>query len=170
MTVFVLDTSAILSGKPIDIHGKLVTVPSVEKEMMKEENDRRAFVFLKVKGLKVYTPSEEAVALVENVARQSGEEKRLSFTDKEVLALAVDMKKKEDVCLLTDDYSMQNMATLLGITYEGFSQHGILEQFIWKYRCIGCKKVFKEYMPSCPVCGSSLKTVVKKRFPLHRKR
>ncbi|HEC82197.1 MAG TPA: NOB1 family endonuclease [Thermoplasmatales archaeon] len=171
MTVFVLDTSAVLSGKPIVLFDEeMVTVPSVEKETAKDEEDHRIFRYLVERGLKVFIPSRESVKVVEKAAEKSGDSNRLSKVDKELLALAVDFKKKDEVCLLTDDYSMQNVAELLGIKYEGVSQRGISKRFVWVYRCMGCKKVFKEYMSSCPVCGSPLKMVVKKRFSLNKKR
>ena len=171
MTVFVLDSSAVLSGKPITLsEGNMVTVPSVEKEVAKNEEDYRIFKYLMEKGLQVFIPSKEGVEVVENAAGKSGDTRRLSQVDKELLALAVDLKKKDDVCILTDDYSIQNVADFLGIRYEGVSQNGISKRFVWVYQCTGCKKVFKEYMSSCPVCGSPLKMVVKKRFTLSRKR
>ncbi|HEC86876.1 MAG TPA: nucleic acid-binding protein, partial [Thermoplasmatales archaeon] len=46
MRIFLLDTSAILSGKPLSLDGEMVTVPTVEKEMAKRKDDYNLFLYL----------------------------------------------------------------------------------------------------------------------------
>lgn len=129
--------------------------------MARKKEDYRIFEYLKEKGLKILKPSNENMERVEELAREGGEERRLSLTDKELLALALELKENDDVIVVTDDYSMQNLADFFGIEYIGISQKGISKRFVWRYRCEGCEKVFKRYVASCPVCGSSLRTFVK---------
>jgi len=71
-------------------------------------------------------------------------------------ALALDINKDEDAkaIILTDDYSIQNVASTLNIKYQSFSQKGITKKFKWQYRCPGCKKQFKETVTICPICGT----------------
>jgi len=93
-----LDSSAILSGKPIDLNGRIVIPESVEKEVMRE--DPKLFDLI-----------------------QMGESRRLSKVDKEVIAVALDNMGRGDVCIITDDYSIQNVASFLGffgIEIQGF--------------------------------------------------
>ncbi|HDO19214.1 MAG TPA: nucleic acid-binding protein [Thermoplasmatales archaeon] len=164
MNIFVLDASAILSGKPIELDGILITVPSVKREVSKRHD--YAFEFFLSKGLSIESPSKESMSLVEKVAEEIGEKERLSQTDKEIVAIALDKRGKGNVCILTDDYSIQNIASMLGIRYQGISEKGITKKFVWRYKCEGCKKVFKERLSSCPICGSKLKPFVKRKMAI----
>ena len=65
-----------------------------------------------------------------------------------------------NVSILTDDYSIQNVANELGIHFETMSQSGITKKFKWIYRCRGCGKKFKENISICPICGASTKNVI----------
>jgi len=161
MRIFLLDTSAILSGKPLSLDGEMVTVPAVEKEMAKRKDDYNLFLYLQEKGLKIFKPSKKSVEQVDELARKRGEDRRLSPTDKELLALAIELRENSEVVLVTDDYSMQNLADFFEINYTGVSQKGISKRFVWMYKCKGCGKIFKRYVSSCPVCGSPLRTFVK---------
>jgi len=57
-----------------------------------------------------------------------------------------------------DDYSIQNVATRLGVPYERVLERGIVEVVRWRYRCTGCGRFFDEPIKECPVCGSRVKT------------
>ncbi|MCD6411259.1 MAG: NOB1 family endonuclease [Thermoplasmata archaeon] len=165
MKVYILDSTAILSGKPLLFDGEIITVSSVEKEVIKKGEGER-IAFLKGKGLKTYHPSKESLEFIEKLAREKGENTRLSPADKELLALALDFKREKETILVTDDYSIQNMADFLNIKYLGLMEKGISKRFVWMYKCNGCGKVFKNHLARCPVCGSRLKTIVKKASPL----
>jgi len=71
-----------------------------------------------------------------------------------VLALALDLKAE----LLTDDYSIQNLARVMGVRYRGVGMKEIKEVVRWKYRCTGCRKEWDENYPDCPICGSPLRS------------
>ena len=60
--------------------------------------------------------------------------------------------------VLTDDYSIQNVASRLGIPYEVILERGIREVVRWRYRCTGCGKFFEKPTKECPVCGARVKT------------
>ena len=59
----------------------------------------------------------------------------------------------------TDDYSIQNLARVLGLKYKTVGFKGIKEVIHWKYRCRGCGRIFDKNMPDCPICGSQLRSV-----------
>lgn len=161
-TVYVVDTSAVLTGKPLDIEGVFVTVPSVDAELEEGGRDYRSMQFLKEKGLQVSSPSEEAIRKVHRVAEETGDVARLSDADIDLLALAVDRQKQgADVVILTDDYSIQNVAFSLGIMFKSVSENGITKKFVWRYMCTGCKRKYKEHIKTCPICGKHVKTIVK---------
>jgi UPF0271 protein len=165
--VFIIDTSAILSGKPINIHNaSIVTTPGVSEEFNPGGRDFHTFELLKETGLIIHLPSKEAITIVKKTAQETGDDRRLSVTDIEIVALALDINKKPDqeATILSDDYSIQNVASTLDIKYQGFLQKGITKKFKWVSRCPGCGKQFNEIKKICPICGTSTKSSL-----LHKK-
>ena len=102
--------------------------------------------------------SKESLDKVTEAARKSGDLGRLSPVDMTVLALAVDVQGT----IWSDDYSIQNVARIMGIGFRPIGMKGIEKVVKWNYRCIGCGKWFKEKMPECPICGSGMKACRKK--------
>jgi UPF0271 protein len=169
--IFVIDTSAVLSGKPINIDtAQITTTSGVSKELKPGGRDYRAFQFLKEKGLTIGSPSKQSLTLVDNAAVETGDKDRLSNADKEILALALDINKNKDkeAIVLTDDYSIQNLAIFLNIKYENISQSGITKKFKWIYQCRGCGKKFKENIKTCPICGAGIKNIISTKENIER--
>ncbi len=152
---YVLDTSAILSGRIFA--GKLYTTPEVAKEIKPGGHSWRLMEFLMSRGMEIKEPSKKAVDIVKKTAMKTGDIASLSPADIEALALAYEL----NATLLTDDYSMQNVAKELNIKYESVIEEGIKEKFYWIFRCKSCGKFFKEFYEICPVCGGKLKRVRK---------
>jgi len=170
-TIFILDTSALLSGKPINIdNAKMVTTPNISKELKPGGRDYRTFQFLKEKGLTIHAPSKESMEKIAIVSKDTGDEKRLSYADNEILALALEMSQEHegDVIILTDDYSIQNVAHALNINFKSISQDGIIKSFKWTYRCSGCGKKFNENIKTCPICGALTKTIISHKRDINR--
>ena len=160
---FILDTSAILSGKPINFDNvNLVTTQSVSDELKPGGRDYREFQFLIEKGLTIRLPSKNSIDKIKKTSTETGDNGRLSKTDIEVLALAYEIKNEPDqeVFILTDDYSIQNIADHLNIEYLSISQTGITKRFKWTYRCRGCGKKFKDNISICPICGADTKKII----------
>jgi UPF0271 protein len=149
----VLDASAVLSGMPLPDDGDLLLPPLVEKELG-HAWARRKLEYLKGVRLAVQEPSRAATEAIKAKCRATGDDARLSAADIQVLALAFEA----GATILTDDYSIQNTASVLGIPYRPVSQKGIGAVFVWSYRCTGCRKVFDQNLPECPICGSKLKS------------
>lgn len=161
--IFILDTSAVLSGKSIDLdNAKMVSTPGVSKELKPGGRGYRAFQFLIEKGLAIHIPSKESTSRINVTSWGTGDKDRLSDADKEILALALDVNKdkEKEAIILTDDYSIQNVAHVLNIKFETFAQTGIKKEFKWTYQCSGCGKKFKEHIKICPICGSRTKNIV----------
>ena len=95
---------------------------------------------------------------VRAVAKKSGDIGRLSDVDVTVIALALDLEG----VILTDDYSIQNVAKIMNIEYKPVGMKGIKKVEKWNYQCTGCKKWFKEPSPECPICGHTLRSCRKK--------
>lgn len=161
--LIVLDTSAILSGKPLHFpYAEMVTTSEVIQELQPGGRDHRNLSYLLEKGLTVHDATSASRDLVRQMANQTGDISRLSLTDISVLALGLDLhhQEKTEVWLLTDDYSMQNVALALDLRVESISQRGITKRFKWTCRCQGCGKKFKEHINICPICGATTKTRV----------
>jgi len=158
--VFIIDTSAILSGKPIQLgEAAMITAPAASEELKPGGRDYRTFQFLLEKGLTVTAPTKESIDIIQKVAEETGDVNRLSPADIEILALALDINKDKDdkAIILTDDYSIQNVASTLNIEYQSLSQRGIIKKYKWQYRCPGCKKQFEKSVKICPICGTETK-------------
>lgn len=102
--------------------------------------------------------SKESLAIVDEAARKTGDAGRLSPMDRTVIALALDV----DGTILSDDYSIQNVARVLGIEFRAVGTKGIKKVVKWNYQCIGCRKWYKEKSEECPVCGSPMRACRKK--------
>ena len=163
--IFIIDTSAILSGKPINLDdANMITTPSVSEELTPGGRDYRTFQFLQEKGLSIQSASKESANKIKKIAEETGDKYRLSSADVEILALALDVNKtdsKKEAVILTDDYSIQNVANTLNIKFQSFSQRGIRKKFKWYYRCPGCGKRFKESVKICPICGTKTKISIR---------
>jgi len=148
----VLDTSALMSGRPFE--GELFTTEGVLRELRKQEaNTPQLEAFLAVK-VRVASPSPEGLAAVRKRAETTGDAHRLSPTDMGLLAVASDL----GATLVTDDYSIQNLAQEIGLSYEPVLERGITELVRWRYRCSGCGRAYEEWQNPCPVCGAKLRT------------
>ena len=170
--VVIIDTSAVLSGKPINFDDVIiVTAQSVSDELKPGGKDYQTFQFLMEKGLKVDSPSRESIVETRAISTRTGDIGRLSKTDIEILALALDLSREKDKepVILTDDYSIQNVANVLNIQFESISQQGIKKRFKWSYRCRGCGKKFEEYIKVCPICGAATKNIISRNANIKKR-
>jgi UPF0271 protein len=160
--IYILDTSAILSGKPLNfIDAEMITTFSMSSELKPGGKDYQIFSYLKDKGLKFQIPSQESIDFIKKTSKKTGDSRRISQVDLEILALAFDLHKEGFNCIiLSDDYSIQNIASELKLNFQGISQKGITKKLKWSVRCIGCGKKFKEDISLCPICGSNTKNIV----------
>lgn len=151
----VLDTSALFGLEQVPEDWEAFVTEGVLLELQRY-NDRRASNLLP--KLKVSEATSISLTVVKEAAKATGDSRRLSRTDLEVLALAYEL----GATLASDDYSIQNLASVLGIKFIPLGQKGISKVVRWNYLCTGCGKVFKEPHPDCPICGSHLRTTRRK--------
>jgi len=141
---FILDTSAFIRG--LRLKGELITVPEVVSEL-KDQNSRINF---ELSGCRVEEAKEEYTREVIKSIKALGEGE-LSKTDINLLAKALEYKGT----LVTDDYSIQNVASFLGIEVVPVIRGKIKEIIKWERRCSGCGR--RVDADICPFCGSEVK-------------
>ena len=154
----VLDASALLSGRPFE--GELFVTPEVVAEVRRKGTSPPLEMFLDVK-VSVRSPDPEVLARVDAAAARTRDDRRLSPADRGLLALALDL----DAAIATDDYSIQNLCTELGLAYVPVMQPGITETIHWRYRCVGCGRVWDSWFRECPNCGARIRTARPERTP-----
>lgn len=147
----VLDASALLTGRQFP--GDLLTVPGVLREVHRHGTTLPLEALLATQ-VRVITPGAAALGRVRAASEATGDAHRLSPTDRDLLALALE----EAATLVSDDYSIQNLARTLGVPYEPVLTPGIKETWRWTYRCTGCGRTWPEWHEECPVCGAALRT------------
>jgi len=158
MRGYVLDTSALFYGKEAPQGLECVIPPGVVRELKKEDMGERLELLLATR-IRVVSPSEGSVKMVKEKAKETGDTRRLSETDVEIIALAIDLGYE----LVSDDYSVQNLARVIGVACRGMDQKGISEVYHWEARCRGCGKVFPAEVRECDVCGSETRAKRKRR-------
>ena len=152
--VLILDSSALFSMENLP-EGDCVCPPGVIDELRKYD-DRRLDLWGDM--LRVSDCSPGSLEIVREEARKSGDLGRLSPVDMTVIALGLDLEGT----VLSDDFSIENVCSRLNIPYKPVGTKGIKKVEKWNYRCIGCKKWYKEKMDECPICGSPMKAHRKK--------
>jgi UPF0271 protein len=165
----VLDTSAFLAGfDPFAANEKQITVPNVEEEI---RTNSMTWVRFKASTenakVLVKKPAEEALKKVEEYAVQVGDSFFLSETDKQLLALALELKTTAcDPQIVTDDYSIQNVCTRLGIEFISLATFGIRRLLEWIRYCPACHKEYAANCVSteCKICGTKLKRKPRKEL------
>ncbi len=155
MNIYVLDTSALLV---LYIPVGSVTCVHVLDEV--RSVSVRDIVAGLVDGgvIEIREPGEDSVGRVVNISRELGEVDRLSKADIHVLALALELHGEgHDVKVCTDDYSIQNILSHVGIEYE-VVRRGISRVIRWGYRCRVCGKMYESIPENaiCPLCGGNV--------------
>ncbi len=163
VTTYVLDASAFIYG--VSPGGEVETVPAVYAEV-KDERSRLTLELME--GLKVVEPAAPYVGRVAAAARETGDDRRLSPADGDLLALALQEREAgKDAVIVTDDYAVQNVARRLGVRTAALRQKKTRRAVAWEQRCTGCGRRFEGGEgpapggecegTECPVCGSPLR-------------
>jgi len=154
--MLIIDAAIFIQG--IDVEG--VTTPKVIEEVKDPESRLLLESLISAGKVKVMVPSKDSIEKIKEKALETGELGELSDADIEILALAYELKGE----LFTDDYNLQNIATLLGLKFRTLKK-GIKKVIKWRYVCVGCGKKFETQLPDdvCPDCGSKVRLLPKKK-------
>lgn len=141
----VADASVFIWGKMPE--GELITVPAVENEL----RDLRSKALFGISGVRVESPSNQALKRARKAAQETGDIRVLSSADLEVLAKAIEY----EATVATDDYALQNVALHLGLKIEPIGQPAIKRKLKRRQRCHACGETFDG--EACPDCGTPAK-------------
>ncbi len=167
--VLVLDASAFIAGfDPLSVAEEQYSVPGVRRELVSNTLPRVRFKTAEEGGrLKVEAPTSRSLRRAREASETVGDARFLSDADFQVLALALGLKDEGyDPHIVTDDYSIQNVADQLGIGFAPLMTFGIRFRLEWILYCPACHRKYpSDYrFESCEACGTALK-----RKPLKKK-
>ena len=161
LNALILDATAIIQGyEHPDPEIQLYTVPYVVNEIRDTVPKLRLDAWINAGKIKIIDPETQHIEKIESETQKMGESRNLSNPDKMVLALALQLKNDEwETMIVSDDYSVQNMASKLGIKYISIAVHGIKRRIEWEIYCPGCRRKYSipQREGVCPVCGTALK-------------
>jgi UPF0271 protein len=160
--VLVLDTSAFIAGfDALSITDPVYTVPAVGQELISNSLVYTRFkTAVESRKLRMRTPSNVFLDRVDESSKTVGDMLFLSDVDKQVLALALELKSRgENPLIVTDDYSIQNVANQLELEFAPLMTFGIRYRLNWTIYCPACHR---QYSPNykgkaCEACGTELK-------------
>lgn len=160
--VVVVDTSAFIAGfDPFSISQEQYSVLEVKNELIPDSLPWIRFDSAVESGkLKVMKNNLESLRKAEECSKSVGDMLRLSEVDLQVLALAIQLKDAfREPLIITDDYSIQNVADKMGLKFKSLINFGIRYQLHWIIYCPACyRKYPQNYRHKvCEICGSKLK-------------
>ncbi len=167
--VLVLDASALIAGfDPLSVAEEQYSVPQVRRELVSNSLPWVRFTTAVEGGrLRVEVPGSRSLRMVKEASKRVGDVRFLSGADLQVLALALELKDRGcNPQIVTDDYSIQNVADQLGIGFASLMTFGIRFRLEWILYCPACHRKYpSDYrFKSCEVCGTELR-----RKPLSKK-
>jgi len=172
--VLVLDTSALVMGlNPSALELPTYSVPSVMGELPPLSLPYTRFSASQDSShLTVKRPSGSSLKLVDEASSRVGDVGVLSNADREVLALALDLKLAGlSPTIISDDYAIQNVSEALGVEHSSLATFGITKKFDWIYYCPACFRRYRARGDNtiCRVCGTRLERKVAKKERVLRK-
>jgi len=165
----VLDTSAFIAGyDPLSVSDDQFTVPTVVEELIANSMPWvRLNAAVEIGKLRLRMPRDLSLRIVKESSKALGDMLYLSSADFNVLALALELKEEGySPSIVTDDYSIQNVANQLSIGFSALMTYGIRHRLQWILYCPACHHKYPaDYeLKNCKICGTVLK-----RKPLAKK-
>jgi UPF0271 protein len=171
--IYVLDSSAFIFGFAINPSFKSYTTKEVIQEICTNEFTKtKVDIYIAQGSIEIVSPPNEFLRKVSTVTQNTSDLKFLSKTDLSIIALALFLKESSNqkVVLVSDDYAIQNAASVLRIEFKPLKAKGIEKQIIWEIYCPACKKVFPNSTTlKCQFCGHNLKRRPVSKSPITEK-
>jgi len=136
----------------------VVTTPFIEEEL-KSLPSKMDFYRASSMNLHIMLPKREYFEKVKKLSDKT--KHKLTNADISIIALSLEFKEKnKNVVLVSDDYSVQDLASRLSIDVLSLTKPKIKEHYEWKRICIACNRETSSDI--CEICG--LRTVyIRKR-------
>jgi UPF0271 protein len=168
-SILIFDTNIFLTGIDFSlIPNEIYTTTQVieEIEVLKYEDKNRnvmnrIYAAKETGQLIIKPPLDKYITLAEENSKLLGDFRRLSKTDIGVIALALELRdtKKSEVIVYTNDYTIENLSSHLGLKYKPIFKQGIKKKIIFEKYCPICNKVYNpnDLYKNCENCGIKLK-------------
>ncbi|MFX0049828.1 MAG: NOB1 family endonuclease [Candidatus Hermodarchaeota archaeon] len=158
--IYVLDATAFIGlNFPILMEPKtfpnasFFTTPSVASEL-KDFRSKMNLEAMKESGLLQFnTPIPEIQHKITNKIKMIDPQSTLSRVDIDILTITLQLKG----ILITNDFTIQNMAHFLKIPIKSIDGKKITNLRMWQLKCKSCGKNAEIYFQTCPHCGGQLK-------------
>lgn len=162
----VLDTAALLYWPVTELSGGICST-SQQSEL--EQVSLQRYMLISSLDIDWRVPTPDWIDEAKQQAASSGDLPRLSAVDVDVLALAIGL----NMPLYTDDYRMQNVMQMAGLTTHSVGTTGAKQVWQWELRCTGCRAT--EAVPpsinssksgpvkECSSCGAAMMLKRKKQ-------
>jgi len=172
--ILIFDANIFLTGVDFNlINGIIYSTQNIIKEIEVDKyiNKNRNILnkiqaALDSKKLILKTPSNKYIEEVEEKSKLTGDYNALSTTDKELIAVALELKEtlNKEVKIYTNDYSIENLSLELNIPFAPLIKNGIKTKIMWEIYCPFCKGIHKveDLNKNCERCGSKLRRRPKK--------
>ena len=143
----------------------------VPKYIDRNRNILRRIEFAIETGKLVVKKSQDKYSnIVEEISKSTGTTKVLSKNDVSLMGLVLELMDThpEDIILYTNDYSMENLCTMLQIKFKPLYKKGIEEKMYFEVYCPYCKTLHKpeDLNKKCERCGLHLKKRLLKKEKL----
>ena len=151
---------------PLGASVEQYTTPTVVGEIRERSARLRIQAAIETGALRVMEPSSESRQRAAKQTTQLGDHTKVSGTDLDILALALDLAASGRGCsLVTDDYTVQNVAHRMGIPFRSLGTRGIRYEFKWLTYCSACGRSYPPGFTGneCTVCGTPLRRKVSKK-------
>ena len=152
MASSIYDASAFYAGIPFAVPDEGYTTSLVFDEIKHIKKNHGALdTLLETNRLRILDPEPQNVNLVTEAAKKTGDFQKLSAPDISAVALCYQLGGQ----IVTDDFSVSNVAKNLNLHVQPIMTKGIKDVGSWIYYCPACAKEFSK-ITTCPICGSKL--------------
>jgi UPF0271 protein len=168
-SILVFDTNIFLTGIdfsiiPYEIYSTNQAIEEIEVLKYEDKNRtivNRIYAAKETGQLKIKTPIAKYLNSVIEKSKLTGDFSKLSETDIGVIALALELRdtRESEVIIYTNDYSMENLCSHLGLKFKSIFKPGIKKNLIFEMYCPICNKVYPSNIAFkiCDNCGINLK-------------
>ncbi|MBN1160090.1 MAG: hypothetical protein JXA43_02530 [Candidatus Diapherotrites archaeon] len=163
--IYILDSAAFMNLGSFGFEEEAYIITRLVEAELKDSQSKQYLDSGKESGkIKLQDPLPEYMEKAKSAAKESTDYPDLSEADFSVIALAIQFKEENiEYQLLTDDYSVQNVAEHIGLNYDSLAHEKIKEKITWVWRCPKCRKTYQRNTDTrdCPDCEEKLE---KKKF------